>query len=367
MTRCVTADAAAIGREIFGTLADGTPVEAVTLSNRHGLCARIIALGATLQSLTAPDRDGTLANITLGYASLDGYVRNLHYFGATVGRYANRIARGRFVLDGEAWQLPINNPPNSLHGGTHGFDKVVWIIDEVRQESGKSSVGLSLVSPDGDMGYPGTLRVTATYTLDDSNRLSIEYGATTDKSTVVNLTHHAYWNLAGEGSGSAMRQLLTIPADAYLPVNDTQIPTGEIRDVTGTAFDFRQGKPIGRDIRRGDDLQLRYGRGYDHSWVIGRAATHEPRMVAKVEDPLSGRVMTLLSTKPGLQFYSGNFLDGTSVGTGGYAYRQGDAFALEPQFHPDTPNQPAFGSARLAPGQTYRHVMVYEFTTQPDR
>lgn len=360
----MTTGAAEARRETFGTLADGTKVDAVTLSNSHGMSARIIALGASLQSLMAPDRHGKFANITLGYASLDSYVQKPQYFGATVGRYANRIAKGHFVLDGHGYDAPINDKPNSLHGGTHGFDKVVWTIGDVKHDAGKASVSLSYVSPDGDMGYPGKLTVTATYTLDDSNRLSIEYHATTDKPTIVNLSNHAYWNLAGEGSGSVMEQRLTIPADAYLPVSDSLIPTGEIRNVAGTVFDFRKAKPIGADVRHGDEPQLLFGHGYDHNWVISRTATSTPRMVAKVEDPVSGRVLTLSSTQPGLQFYSGNFLDGTTVGTGGRVYRQGDAFALEPQLYPDTPNQPAFGSARLAPGQEYRNLIVYEFTTQ---
>jgi aldose 1-epimerase len=217
------------------------------------------------------------------------------------------------------------------------------------------------------MGYPGKLTVTATYTLDGSNRLSIDYRASTDRTTIVNLSNHAYWNLSGEGSGSVMEQRLTIPADAYLPVDATSIPTGEIGKVEGTAFDFRQAKPIGRDIRDGHEVQLLNGRGYDHNWIISRSAAAAPRMVARVEDPASGRVLTLKSAEPGLQFYSGNFLDGTTVGTGGHVYRQGDAFVLEPQLYPDTPNQPAFGSARLEPGHEYRNLIIYEFSTEPAR
>jgi aldose 1-epimerase len=357
---------AAAKRETFGTMPDGKPVDAVVLTNAHGLSARVIAYGASLQSLSVPDRDGHLANIALGYPSLKGYLDKPQYFGATVGRYANRIAKGRFVLDGHAYQVPVNDGPNSLHGGTRGFDKVLWTLGEVSHAAGKASVTLTYVSPDGDMGYPGTLSVTAVYTLDDKDELSIEYHATTDRPTLVNLSNHAYWNLAGEGAGSVMDQRLTIRADAFLPIDASSIPTGELRPVEGTPFDFRQAKPIGRDIRTADP-QLLNGRGYDHNWVISRAPASAPRMVARVEDPRSGRVLTLSSDQPGLQFYSGNFLDGTTVGTGGHVYRQGDAFVLEPQLYPDTPNQPAFGSARLAPGQVYRNRIVYRFTTEPAR
>lgn len=353
-------------RETFGKMPDGKPVEAVVLTNAHGLKARVIAYGASLQSLSVPDRDGRFANIALGYASLEGYLDQPQYFGATVGRYANRIAKGRFALDGKTYQVPVNNGPNSLHGGTRGFDKVVWTIDTVSHDAGKASVTLTYVSPDGDMGYPGKLTVTAIYTLDDRDQLSIDYRATTDRPTIVNLSNHAYWNLSGEGSGSVMDERLTIAGVAYLPVDAGSIPTGEIRQVAGTPFDFRQAKPIGRDIRT-NDPQLLNGHGYDHNWVISRKAAAAPRMVARVEDPKSGRVLTLSSAQPGLQFYSGNFLDGTTVGTGGHVYRQGDAFVLEPQLYPDTPNQPAFGSARLAPGQTYRNLIVYRFTTEPAR
>ncbi|MGN2252986.1 aldose epimerase family protein [Frateuria sp. GZRe12] len=353
-------------RETFGTMPDGKPVEAVVLTNAHGLEARVIAYGASLQSLSVPDRDGHLANIALGYASFKDYLDQPQYFGATVGRYANRIAKGRFVLDGKTYQVPVNNGPNSLHGGTRGFDKVLWTVGAVNHDADKASVTLTYVSPDGDMGYPGKLQVTAIYTLDDKDQLSIEYRASTDRPTIVNLSNHAYWNLSGEGSGSVMDERLTIPGDAFLPVDAGSIPTGEIRKVAGTPFDFRQAKPIGRDIRT-DDPQLLNGHGYDHNWVISREAAAAPRMVARVEDPKSGRVLTLSSAQPGLQFYSGNFLDGTTVGTGGHVYRQGDAFVLEPQLYPDTPNQPAFGSARLAPGQTYRNLIVYRFTTEPAR
>jgi aldose 1-epimerase len=352
-------------REKFGALADGKTVDAVTLSNRHGMLVRVLSLGAGLQYVAAPDRNGKSENITLGYAKADRYLEKPQFFGSTVGRYANRIARGRFVLDGKTYELPTNDGPNSLHGGPRGLDKVLWTVGEVKQDASSSGVALSYVSPDGEMGYPGRVDFTAIYLLDERNRLSIEYRAKTDKPTIVNLTNHAYWNLSGEGSGTVMDQRLTIPADSYLPTDPTSIPTGEIRSVTNTVFDFRQAKPIGRDIRRGDEAQLQLAKGYDHNWVISREAAPQPRLVARVEDPKSGRVLTLLSTQPGLQFYSGNFLDGTTAGPSGRLYRQGDAFVLEPQLFPDTPNQPAFGSARLDPGKEYRHLMIYEFSTAP--
>lgn len=365
-TLSMAAHAADAKRETFGNMPDGSKVDAVVLSNAHGTTARIIALGASIQSLATPDRNGKSANIALGYATLADYLGNPQYFGATVGRYANRIAKGKFTLDGHAYSVPVNNGVNSLHGGSKGFDKVLWTVGEVKHDAGKASVTLSYVSPDGDMGYPGKLTATVTYTLDEENHLSIDYRATTDKTTIVNLSNHAYWNLSGEGSGSVMEHRLTIPGDAYLPVDAGSIPTGEIRKVAGTPFDFRQAKPIGRDIRT-NDAQLLNGHGYDHNWVISRDEAPALRVVARVEDPASGRVLTLKSSKPGLQFYSGNFLDGTSVGTGGHVYRQGDAFVLEPQLYPDTPNQASFGSARLEPGHEYRNLIVYEFTTESAR
>jgi aldose 1-epimerase len=363
LTMPMTARSASATRGVFGTLDDGSKVESVTLTNSHGISARVMTLGASLQSLTTPDRRGKSADIVLGYAKVGSYLDQPQYFGATVGRYANRIAKGKFSIDGRNYSTPTNDGPNSLHGGSKGFDKVLWKIAEVKQDARQASVTLRYVSPDGEMGYPGNLTVTATYTLDEDNRLSIDYRATTDKATLVNLSNHTYWNLGGEGSGSVMDQRLTIPAESYLPVDATSIPTGEFASVAGTPFDFRQPKPIGRDIRTGSDQQLLNGRGYDHNWVISRRASAAPRMVARVEDPASGRVLTLTSSQPGLQFYSGNFLNGTTVGPAGRIYRQGDAFVLEPQLFPDTPNHPDFGSAVLRPGQTYRNLMVYRFST----
>jgi len=352
-----------VKRDIFGTLPGGEAVEAITLVNRAGMRATIITYGASLQALLAPDRDGALADVTLGHATLDPYLDQPQYFGSTVGRVANRIAGGRFTLDGIEHHVPVNNGPNSLHGGSRGFDKVNWEVLEV--EAGPpASVTLGYVSPDGDQGYPGTLKVTATYSLSDDNCLCVEYRAATDRATLVNLSNHAYWNLAGEGSAEGvMGHLLTIPADEYLPTDATAIPTGEFRAVEGTAFDFRQPTPIGARVRDASDDQIRFGRGYDHNWVIAREVADEPRLLARLEDPVSGRVLETISNQPGIQFYSGNFLDATSFGKAGSLYRMGDAVALEPQKFPDTPNRPEFGSLRLDPGETYRNIILWRFST----
>ena len=366
LTGAMPGKAAEARQENIGTMPDGRPVTAITLLNGNKLLARVISLGATLQSLQAPDRTGKPGDIVLGYSDLKGYLANSSYFGATVGRFANRIAKGRFTLDGTIYQLPINNGVNSLHGGTVGFGQVLWTVMEVKSGA-EASVTLRYVSPDGDQGYPGELTATATYSLNELNELSVDYRASTDKSTIVNISNHTYWNLSGEASGkSILDQRLTIPAGYYTPVDDTQIPTGELRSVTGTPFDFRKPKPIGRDIHDGRDSQLSIGRGYDHNWVIGRKPMTRLRLVARVEDPLSGRIMEVSATQPGLQFYSGNFLDGSVVGKHDHIYRQDDGLALEPQLFPDTPNRPEFGTARLDPGQTYENRITYRFTTSAD-
>ncbi len=350
---------------VFGTMPDGQKVEVVTLDDGHGFTARVISLGAALQSLMLPDRHGKSADVVLAYPDLHDYLADPQYFGASVGRFANRIGKGRFTLDGKTYQLTLNDGPNSLHGGTKGFDKVVWQVVKV-VKSPEPSVTLRYVSPDGDQGYPGTLTATATYTLKAGHELDIDYTATTDKPTIVNISNHTYWNLGGEGSGSIYHDILTIPGNSITPVDATLIPTGEFRSVAGTPYDFRHGKPIGRDIRDGKEEQLLRGHGYDMNWVISRTKAAALRLMAKVEDPHSGRVLTLLSAQPGLQFYSGNFLDGTSVGKSGRIYCQGDAFVLEPQMFPDTPNHPDFGSARLAPGQTYHNHIIYRFSVERD-
>jgi aldose 1-epimerase len=355
--------AAEAKRGSFGKLADGRTVPAVTLTNTHGVSATLIGYGASLQALVMPDRNGHKADIALGYDTIGEYVAKPQFFGATVGRFANRIARGRFTLDGKTYQTPINNGVNSLHGGTMGFDKVLWDVMSVT--SGPSaSVTFRYVSPDGDQGYPGTVTVDATYALDERNNLTITYTATTDRTTIVNVTNHTYWNLSGEGSANgAMGHVVTIPADRYTPTDDGAIPTGELKSVKGTVFDFRTPTAVGDRVRDASDQQIVWGRGYDHNWLVGRKVTRDEHMMARVYDPASGRGFELWSNQPGLQFYSGNFLDGTSFGKGKRIYREGDAIVMEPQIFPDTPNQPSFGSARLEPGQTYRNTMTYRLTT----
>ncbi|MGH8167193.1 MAG: aldose epimerase family protein [Woeseiaceae bacterium] len=356
------AQAAEATRAAFGKLDDGTAIEAVELSSADGLSVRIITLGALIQSLEVPDRDGKSEDIVLGYSTAAEYLANPQYFGATVGRYANRIAKGRFSLEDEHFELETNDGPNHLHGGLKGLDKVVWRIESV-SEGSPAHVVLTHVSPDGQGGYPGTLDITAIYSLNDQNELTIEYRASTDKATIVNITNHSYFNLSGEaGTTDIMDHRLKLSAERFTPVDATLIPTGEQRKVSGSAFDFRQPKPIGRDIRDGEDQQIRFGRGYDHNFVVeGQAGTL--RDAARIEDPKSGRVMELSVTAPGVQFYSGNFLDGTTVGKSGRVYRQGDALCLEPQVFPDSPNQQDFPSARLDPGATYVNKMVFRFST----
>ena len=356
------ADAADVKRTPAGTLKDGTAIEAVTLSNAHGVSARILSYGATLQSLMGPDRNGKIADVVLGYDDLASYVDHPNFFGVTVGRFANRIAGGRFTLDGKTYQLPLNDKTNTLHGGGNGFDKVAWTI--VSAKSGPTAtLVLGYRSPDGDSGYPGTLDVTVTYTLDDAGNLGISYDAKTDKPTIVNMTNHAIFDLGGEGSAAGTYgHRLTIPAKAITPVGETLIPTGALQPVAGTVFDFRGGRIVGEGIRDGRDQQIRYGHGYDHNFALDKGLTAKPELAARLEDPLSGRVLEVLSTEPGVQFYTGNFLDGTFVGKQGHLYRMGDGIALEPQKFPDAPNKPNFVSARVDPGKPYHHAMIYRLS-----
>ena len=346
----------------FGVLPDGTRVPAVELWNGAGMRARVIALGASVQSLHVPDRDGRSADVVLGYPSAAAYLAKPQYFGATVGRYANRIARGKFSLDGRAHRLETNDGPNHLHGGSRGLDKVMWRIESVASGA-PARVVLTHVSPDGDGGYPGELRTTATYTLSDRNELTVEYRAITNEPTIVNITNHTFFNLSGEsGNADVMNHRLTLYADSFTPVDDTLIPTGERRSVAGGPFDFRRSHAIGERIRDGRDAQLRIGRGYDHNFIVnGAPGTLRP--AARLEDPASGRVLELFITAPGVQFYSGNFLDATSEGKTERLYRQGDGLCLEPQVFPDSPNHPEFPSARLNPGDEYVNFMTFRFST----
>ena len=361
--RCrIAAWAATAERAPFGNLPDGTTDRGGDAANSHGVSARIITYGATLQALVAPDRQGHQADIALGYDDLAGYVQHPNYFGATIGRYANRIAGARFTLDGKSYALALNDKPNSLHGGLKGFDKRVWHIDAI-QSAADASVTLSLTSAAGDQGYPGTLRVIERYTLDETGSLRIDYSATTDAPTVINLTNHSIFNLAGEGSvHGVMDQRLTVPASHYTPVDAALIPTGALQAVAGTVFDFTHGRIIGEDIRDGRDAQIVAGRGYDHNFVLDAGLTTQPKLAARLEDPASGRVLEVWSTEPGLQVYTGNFLDGTRVGKHGHLYRMGDGIALEPQKFPNAPNTPRFISARLDPGSTYHHRMIFRLS-----
>ncbi|MET8153194.1 aldose epimerase family protein [Actinoplanes sp. NPDC049668] len=352
-------DRTTITKEAWGTTAGGEAVDRYTLT-ANGMRVRILTYGGILQTIETPDRRGRLANVALGFDNLADYETKSPYFGCITGRYANRIAKGQFTLDGTTYQLPINNDPNSLHGGTIGFDKHVWAATPLKNSK---SVGLRLqfTSPDGDQGYPGELRSTVTYTLTTDHAIKMDYVATTSKPTVVNLTNHAYWNLGGEGTGTIDDHKLYLNASRYTPVDPTLIPTGAIDPVAGTPMDFRRATAIGERNRDGFE-QLVIGRGYDHNWVLDRRDNTFTRLelAARATDPASGRQLTILTTEPGIQFYGGNFLDGTLVGTGGRMYRQGDGFALETQHYPDSPNQAGFPSTVLRPGQTYRTTTIYQ-------
>ncbi|WP_261718272.1 aldose epimerase family protein [Streptomyces sp. FZ201] len=346
-------------KSLFGKLADGTKVYRWSLEN-GGTRLKVLSYGGIVQSLEIPDRRGRYTNVSLGFDNIEDYVSSSPYFGALIGRYGNRIGKGRFTLDGKTYQLSVNDGENSLHGGAKGFDKVVWDVEPFTRGS---DVGLHLhyTSVDGEMGYPGTLRTKVTYTLTRHGDWRIDYEATTDKATVVNLTNHVYWNLAGESSGTIYDHELSIAGSRYTPVDSGLIPTGELAKVAGTPFDFRRTKTVGEDIRV-PHQQLLYGKGIDHNWVLDKGGTDRPQWVATLRDPSSGRTLKIATTEPGLQFYSGNFLDGTLVGTGGSVYRQGDGLCLETQHFPDSPNQPSFPSTTLRPGQTYRTTTVHSFS-----
>jgi aldose 1-epimerase len=360
------ATGAGIGRDIFGTL-EGQSIERFTLSNPRGMRVSVLSYGGILQAIEVPDRHGRVANVTLGCDRLEGYITRSPFFGALIGRFANRIANGRFALDGQSYELPINDGPNSLHGGVRGFDKCVWQSTPVG-DGERVGVQLRLHSPDGDQGYPGALDVEVAYALDPWNALRMDYRATTSRPTVINLTNHAYFNLAGEGSGSVLDHVLWLQAHNYTPINDRLIPTGAIESVYGGPMDFTEPTPIGARIRAGVE-QITRARGYDHNWVIDRPGTEDRSLVlaARVEERQSGRVLEVLTTEPGVQFYSGNFLDGTLVGTSGRVYRQGDGFTLETQHFPDSPNQPGFPSTVFRPGERFESTTIYQFSTDAER
>jgi aldose 1-epimerase len=360
--------APSIEQDAFGTVdgvaehpENGKAVEIYTLTNSRGMEVTVLTYGGILQSIKVPDRRGRLENVTLGYDNLDDYVNNNGpYFGAIIGRYGNRIGGASFELGGETFGLPANNGPNTLHGGNFGFDKRVWTVEDTGSDSDSAWITLNYISADLEEGFPGELDTTVTYTLTNRNQIRMDYHATTSALTVVNLTNHAYWNLGGEGSGTIMDHKLTLNASHYTPVDDTLIPTGDIPSVEGTPFDFTRSTAIGDRIRE-DDEQLRFGRGYDHNWVLDRDGDGL-ELAAELSDRDSGRVLSVFTTEPGIQFYSGNFLDGTNYGTSGRAYRQGDGLALETQHYPDSPNKPDFPSTALQPDEEYNTTTIYEFS-----
>ncbi|WP_186086401.1 aldose epimerase family protein [Burkholderia gladioli] len=357
------APAATLSQAPYGTTQDGKPVTEYTLRNARGTTVKLINYGGVITAIEVPDRHGKSANIVLGFASLkdyEAYNGNIH-FGALIGRYANRIAGGQFQLDGQTYKLPINNAPNTLHGGPDSFDSKVWSAKPLDGGKDGAGVELSYVSLDGENGFPGTLTVHVTYRLTDDNALHIVYEASTDKDTVVNLTNHTYLNLAGEGSGSVEDQEIRIAASRYTPTDRTSIPTGELASVEGTPLDLRKPTPIGKHLRSNFE-QMVYARGYDHNWVLDAGGPSTPAFAASVSDPRSGRVLSVDTTQPGLQFYSANSLDGSAVGASGHAYRQTDAFALEAEHFPDSPNHPAFPTTELKPGQMLHEETVLRFS-----
>jgi aldose 1-epimerase len=345
----------------FGTTPEGKAVDIYTLVNAKGAEARICTYGGIVVSLKMLDRNGRLGDVVLGYDNLAGYIKDNPFFGALIGRYGNRIAGGKFTLDGRQYTLAKNNGENHLHGGVKGFDKVVWSAQAVSSRLGPA-LKLTYVSKDGEEGYPGNLTVTAVYTLTEDNALRVDFTAITDQPTVCNLTHHSYFNLADGGASDVLNHEMMIAADKFTPVDATLIPTGELRPLKGSPLDFSTPAKIGARIND-DDEQLKLGKGYDHNYVLSKPA-NQLGLAARVYDPTSGRVMEVFTTEPGMQFYSGNFLDGSITGKGGNVYQLRHGFCLEPQHFPDSPNQPAFPSTVLNPGQTYQNTIVYKFSTR---
>ena len=365
MIATLTSQAAGLSSEhkAFGKTNDGTPVEQYVLRNSHGMQATVITYGATLQALEVADKNGKFEDVVLGFDDVQGYQKGTAYFGATIGRFGNRLANGAFELDGKRFQVPLNDGTNSLHGGPLGFDKHVWKAEPAK---GKDSVGVTLtyLSADGEMGFPGNLKTEVTYSLNDKNELRIEYKASTDKPTVLNLTNHSYFNLAGAGNGDVLQQVATLYASHYTPVNGTLIPTGEIAPVAGTPMDFTHPTAIGKNIKA-DHPQLKFAEpkhgGFDFNWVLD-AKGDQGKLAADVSDPQSGRRLQLYTTEPGVQFYTSNFLDGSVKGKAGKTYAHWSAFTLETQHYPDAPNQPNFPSTRLDPGKTYTQSTVLKFS-----
>jgi aldose 1-epimerase len=350
-------------KQAFGKIQDGQSVDLYTLTNKYGMTVSISNFGGTLVSLKVPDRDGKMGDVVLGYDNPADYENGKAYFGGTIGRYGNRIAHGKFTLDGGVYSLPLNDGPNTLHGGVRGFNKHVWNARDVSSSEGEA-LELTYVSKDGEEGFPGTLTVKVVYTLlADENAVKIDYTATTDKDTVLNLTNHSYFNLSGQGNGDILQHQLTLYASQFTPVDVTLIPTGKLQDVHNTPFDFLQPIAIGQRINMNDE-QLKFGRGYDHNWVLDKKSPTAMGLAARAYDPQSGRVLEVSTTEPGVQFYSGNFLDGTVHGKDGKLYAYRSAFCLETQHFPDSPNQKNFPSTLLQPGRTLHSTSIYKFTVQ---
>ena len=350
-----------IEKSPFGSLPDGKPVDLYTLKNAQGMTIRIMTFGGTIVSWTAPDKNGKYEDITLGCDSLSGYLKGVPYFGALVGRYGNRIAKGKFKIGTTSHTLAVNNIGNHLHGGIKGFDKVIWAATPVNGE--EPSLQLTYLSPDGDEGYPGNLLVEVVYTLQKDNALKIDYKATTDETTVVNLTNHAYFNLTGNMSQPILNHELAIYADKYLPVDKTLIPTGELKPVSGTPFDFTKPFKIGTRINDTSDTQIKYGGGYDHAWIL-TPSKDSLHLAATLTEPTNGRVMEVFTTEPAIQFYTGNFLDGTIKGKSGTIYNRRTGICLETEHYPDSPNQPKFPTTLLKPNETYHTTTTYKFSVK---
>lgn len=352
----------------YGVTPAGEKVQQFTLKNSHGIAVSVLNYGGIITQILVPDRQGQMKNIVLGFASLDDYIRynDTIHFGSIIGRVANRIAQGKFTLDGKTYQLEINNAPNTLHGGSHGFDTKIWDVSPIKLANG-TGLQLHYLSPNGENGFPGNLTVRVRYLLLNDDTLHLQYDCSTDQKTIVNLTNHSYFNLAGEGSGSVENQTMQIAASRYTPTTETSIPTGELAPVQGTVFDLRQPVRIGQHLRE-QDQQLLWGHGYDHNFVLDHGGKRHPGFAARATDPISGRVLEVATTEPGLQFYTANALDGQRVGTTGSTYRQTDGFALEAEHFPDSPNQKAFPSVVLKPGKTLHSETVLHFSVQqPDQ
>jgi aldose 1-epimerase len=349
-----------INEDAFKGTHKGKSTALYTLKNRNGMVVQITNFGAKIVSIFVPDRNGNFADIVLGYESIEEYIKGNPYFGAICGRYANRIANGRFIIDGVKYQLPVNNGPNSLHGGPEGFNNQVFDAEGVISTPDGQEIEMVYISKDGEMGYPGTLKVKITYTLSDKNELTLGFEAKTDKATHVNICGHSYFNFAGEGNGDILGHELSLNSDKFTPVSDALIPTGELRPVAGTPMDFTKPKFLGRNIDDNYD-QLDYGKGYDHNWVLNKKKDGELSLAATCYEPKSGRIMEVHTTQPGVQLYTGNWLDGSDKGKGGKAYLMRSGLCLETQNFPDSPNKPGFPSTLLKPEENYKHTCIYKF------